>query len=127
MQFKEGEKVRLISEPGDFIVIRQKQSGFYIVSDEHGFDHTVPAKDIVKIHKEDIPADGQYEAIINQKEKENKVDRSKSKSNKKTDTPMIDLHIEELLDYHGNMSNSEILQHQMMCFRGFYKSKKITE
>ena len=124
MDFKIGEKVRLITEPGDFKIIRQKKSGYYILEDEFGFEHTVPSSDLVKIYKEQIPIGKHYSAIIEQKEKQPKKFTSKSKSNKKTDTPKIDLHIEELLEHHGSMSNSEILQHQMMVFRGFYKSKR---
>jgi hypothetical protein len=124
MGFKSGEVVRLMSEPGDYKVIRKKQSGFYVVLDDHGFEHVVPGSDVVKIHEEDIPLSAPYAHIVNQKEKIEKVYTSKSKSSKKIDTPIIDLHIEELLEFHNNMTNSDILQHQMMAFRGFYKSKR---
>ncbi len=124
MSFKEGEIVRLLTEPGDFKVIHRKTSGYYIIEDEHGFEYTVQEKNLVRIHNADIPVSEQIQYVVQEKEKEHKRHLSKSKSSKKIGTPEIDLHIEELLDYHGNMSNTEILMHQMMCFRGFYKQKR---
>jgi len=124
MHYKEGETIRLKSETGDFTLIKEKKPGFYIVTDEYGFEHIVTESELVKIHAEDIPLSVPYSQIIAQKTQEDKVYKSKSKSSRKIETPMIDLHIENLLEFHGNMSNSEILQHQMMVFRGFYKSKK---
>lgn len=124
MDFSTGEKVRLISEIGYFIIIRQKKTGFYLISDAHGFEHTVLISELVKIHSEEIPLSAPYIEIVSEKEKIRKSKTSKSNSNKKAETPIIDLHIESLLDTHINMTNGEILQHQMMAFRGFYKHKK---
>ena len=124
MSFNKGEKVRLLSESGDYKIVSRKSTGYYLVKDEHGFDYTVPSTEIVRIHSTEIPISNHISHVIEEKEREEKVNKSKSKSNKKIDTPEIDLHIEELLEYQNNMTNSEILQHQMMCFRGFYKQKR---
>ncbi|MCB0478922.1 MAG: Smr/MutS family protein [Crocinitomicaceae bacterium] len=124
MNFKEGEKVRLLSDSGDFTVIRKKKSGYFIVVDQFGFEHTVPPSDLVKIHQLDIPLSETLTNIVRVKEKVEKKHLSKSKSGKKTETPMIDLHIEELMESHRNMTNSEILLYQMQVFRGFFHQKR---
>ncbi|MEZ4939016.1 MAG: Smr/MutS family protein [Crocinitomicaceae bacterium] len=124
MNFEVGEKVRLLNDTGDFNIVRRKTSGYYIVSDSHGFEHTVPPSELVKIHQDDIPLPESLINIVTTKEKVEKKSLSKSKSGKKMEAPMIDLHIEELLDSHRNMSNSEILLYQMQIFRGFFHQKR---
>lgn len=124
MNFKEGEKVRLLSEKGDFRIIRQKASGYFVVEDEFGFEYAVPSSQLVKIHQPEIPVSDFVEHVVREKEAVEVKYQSKSKSSKKAKTPKIDLHIEELLECHRNMTNTEILQHQMTAFRGFYHRKR---
>ena len=100
MQFKVGDKVRFLNEVGEGVVIEVLSDNSVMVENQDGFDYQFAISDLVSTTpKEDYKLEGiEHVDKINNEEHE------------------IDLHIEELIDSHRGMSNSQILSVQMANF-----------
>lgn len=125
MKFSVGEKVSFLYEKGGGIVRRFDQQNRIVVEDETGFERPFLSSEIAKIHGTDYKMEN-YTDKINDDEtlstanyfvKQEILEGSK----KSSDVWEIDLHIEELLDSHIGLSNTEILIKQMSEFRSFFK------
>lgn len=128
--FKVGDIVKFLNEEGEGKVVAL-QGDFVIVEDEFGFENKYPYKELVPDARyEDYQlgsaATDQY---IKEEIKANsyaKIDASIAKSTNHLDeyaqqgrTWQIDLHIEQLIDSHRGMNNSEILLIQVNRLRHF--------
>jgi dsDNA-specific endonuclease/ATPase MutS2 len=117
-EFKPGENVKVVHETvqGKVIEVSKDQ---VIILDDDGFKRTYKASELVHA----TPTD-KYDATVNatpiaKTESLTSKKRAKTKSSVKDIEPEIDLHIEELIDDHRGLTNSEILAIQMRHCRGF--------
>lgn len=125
MNFKIGEKIGFLYERGGGTVIRISDLNHLIIVDDSGFERPMRVDEIVKIHSVDYQLDN-FTEKINDDESLSTANYFVSKENlngnrKSSDVWEIDLHIEELLDSHIGLSNSEILLKQMTEFRSFFR------
>ena len=128
MQFQINERIGFLYEKGGG-VIKSFEENRVIVEDEDGFDRTFLLSEIIKIHGEfyDLPDDAVVQ--INMDDTISRKNHTVTKqamtgSKKPVETWELDLHIENLVDSHGGMSNSQILECQMKELRNFYKRAK---
>jgi dsDNA-specific endonuclease/ATPase MutS2 len=109
--FQKGDKISFLDEEGTAIVVEVLTSNSCIVEDEFGFDRTVSFKDLVlhEPHK--------FDKIVVDKFAINKERKKASTTSKiKKHTPVVDLHMENLVDSHRNMTNHEIVLFQLEFF-----------
>lgn len=126
MQFKVGDKVRFLNEVGEGTIIEVLSSNAVMVENQDGFDYRYAISDLVmEVPKEDYKLDGiEHVESVNEKvqaeSKSKKLDDFYKKFNHldkiNNEEHEIDLHIEELIDSHRGMSNSQILSVQMANF-----------
>jgi hypothetical protein len=125
MNFKIGEKIGFLHEKGGGTIIKIDHENRFVILDESGFERPFLKSEIVKIHSNNYQLDG-YTNKVNDDESLSTMNYFVKKellngSTKKSDVWEIDLHIEELLDSHIGLSNTEILIKQMTEFRSFFK------
>ena len=126
MQFKVGDKVRFLNEVGEGVVIEVLSDKFVMIENQDGFDYKFAISDLVSTTpKEDYKLEGiEHVESVNEKvqaeSKSKKLDDFYKKFNHldkiNNEEHEIDLHIEELIDSHRGMSNSQILSVQMANF-----------
>ncbi|MCT4582315.1 MAG: hypothetical protein N4A35_12955 [Flavobacteriales bacterium] len=125
---KKGSKVRFLNEVGGGVVVNVISNFKVLVEDENGFDIECFIKDLVEEkNTKDYKLDGiehnlavQEKVASESKEKQLEDFYQKTKSLNRIETPEeieVDLHIEELIETHKGMSNSQILEVQMANFR----------
>lgn len=123
--FQINEKVTFLHEKGSGIVKKICSAHKIIIEDENGFERLFSVNDLVKIHSTEFSlhykinkfdADKSSPKNVNIYEHEEAI-LGKTGFSKFWE---IDLHIEELLDSHRGMTNTEILHHQMSEFRVFF-------
>lgn len=112
--FKLGSKVKFLDEVGDYVITQIVDANSFVVEDEHGFDRNCHASEIA-LFEENAFDKVEIETYENRGVKVNPF----AKKQKKTiNNPVIDLHIEYLLDSHGHMSNHQIVLYQLdVCKR----------
>lgn len=117
MSLKVGDKIVFMNESGGGIIKSINHIGKYIVEDENGFDKSYFTNEIAQVFNEDYKIDesnvnhNKDEASISAKTVIVKSERTGSR--KQIDIWEIDLHIEELVESHRNLSNFEIMKIQM--------------
>lgn len=125
---KIGTKVRFLNEVGGGVVVKILSNFKVVVENEDGFDVEYFIKDLVDVKSaSDYKLDGlehnlsvQEKIASESKEKQLENFYQKTKSLNRIETPEeieVDLHIEELIDTHHGMSNSQILDVQMANFK----------
>lgn len=125
---KIGSKVRFLNEVGGGVVIKVLSNLKVIIENQNGFDEEHFIKDLVEeSSQKDYKLDGiEHNLAVQEKlaseAKERQLDDfyQKTKSLNRIETPEeieVDLHIEELIDTHKGMSNSQILDIQMANFK----------
>ena len=114
MDFQVGDRVSLIDEAGTLIVIAIEGIKLTVV-DEFGFERTCSQAEVVIINEKQFE---NIEIDPYQEEVQSKINRPKRKQKQKH-VPVIDLHMENLIDSHKHMSNHEIVLFQT----GHFKSK----
>lgn len=124
-KFSVGEKVGFLYEKGGGIIRSFDSQGRAMIEDESGFERPFLATEIVKIHGTDYNMN-HYSDHVNEDDSlstANYIVHQEMLTGRKKPSPVweIDLHIEELLDSHIGMSNTEILMKQMNEFRSFFK------
>ncbi|MFT7613892.1 MAG: hypothetical protein ACI9J3_002872 [Parvicellaceae bacterium] len=120
--FQIGDQVNFLNEEGGG-AIQAINGDMITVETEDGFDYEYPAKELLKqgtdayeVSQDDV--DDQARAEHNEKatdafyKKFNHIDRMP-----KSDEMEVDLHIENLIQSHGSMTNFEIVEVQMANFR----------
>lgn len=124
MDFKEGQRVGYLYEKG-YGIIRSMKGQQAMVEDEDGFERLLPLSDLVFIHSETY---GEKIATIEKDDIEPEISFRVLQERTGQRRPLtvweMDLHIEELLESHLNMTNTEILMKQMGEFRGMFKKAK---
>ncbi len=120
--FKIGERISFLNESGVGVIIRFKNERMVEVELETGLvvaclkSELVPYRSMEDYNVSNISMYDEYDAKINrlqpmQKKTKNNVSVYNSEER------VVDLHIEELVDDHRNMSNGQILNIQMSHFQ----------
>ncbi len=136
--FKIGDKVRFLNADGFGVVTKIINNQEVEIENDFGFEEVFEIKELVpERKKEDYQTDNLafnkqlnskiYSEINNQRsyDLEKKFKHLGQYGNK--DCDIIDLHIENLIDSHRGMNNSEILNIQMMHFRRFLNTSIIKQ
>lgn len=119
MNFREGQRVAFLYEKGYGTILSLKGK-IAVVEDEDGFERTISLTDLVYIHSDRFVDE---EVIIEKAEEElltYRVLQQRTGQKRPLTVWEVDLHIEELLDSHHGMSNTEILMRQMTEFRKMF-------
>lgn len=109
MSFQTGDRVSFIDEAGVYIVIAVDGIKLTVV-DEFGFERTCSQAEVVLVDKKQFD---KIEVDPYQEEIQSKIVRP---TRKKKHIPIIDLHMENLIDSHKHMSNHEIVMFQIDYF-----------
>lgn len=124
MEFKIGQRVGYLYEKG-YGNIRSILGKFAMVEDEDGFERNLPLSELVYIHNDSYTAD---EISVEKDDVEPAVSfrvfQEKTGYKKPLTVWEVDLHIEELLESHAGLSNTEILLKQMSEFRNMFRKAK---
>jgi len=119
--FKIGDKVSFLDEVGVFTVIEIISENEVIVEDEHGFDRKC---NVLELSLYNARAFDGVE-ISTFENRDFKVNPFKKATRNNTNIPIVDLHIEHLLDAHGHMNNHQIVLFQLdVCKREIDKKIK---
>ena len=103
------DQVTLLDEIGIFTIIEKKNNGEFVIEDEHGFDQLRREEELV-LYQASAFDHIEIETFENRYVKQNPFAK---KRNKQAQIPVIDLHIENLLNAHGHMANHEIVLFQL--------------
>lgn len=120
--FKPGDRVRLLDQEGEGVVC--DAIGTRIVIDLDGMEMTYDASELVVVKYDDLVDHKIESKDVSVKDKEIRTQgKTKLKDLEEVTQAVyeLDLHIHELLDHYKNMTNGEILQHQMRCCRQFMR------
>ncbi len=126
MSFKINDKVVYLNERGGGVVV-DVQGEFFIVEDhETGFSRRFQKMELAPVYSE------QYDEYMPSAEDEHDVEQdysylTKSKvsgKRKPEEVWEVDLHVEELVDSHSNLTNSEILRKQMGALKKTLKDAR---
>lgn len=123
MQFKVGDKVSLLDENFYAFVIKVLENNILLLEDQDGFERKCSTNEVVKIEAE------RYQHIPIQVKKLDK-EESKRVVKRKKHIPVVDLHMENLVDSHSGMTNHEIVLFQLKYFKNkleTYKRRGIKE
>lgn len=124
MDFKVGQKVAYLYEKG-YGYIRSISGKYAMVEDEDGFERKLSFQELVFIHSERFVDD---EIVVEKEDTEPAISfrvlQERTGYRKPLTVWEIDLHIEELLESHSGLSNTEILLKQMAEFRSTFKKGK---
>jgi DNA-nicking Smr family endonuclease len=131
--FKVGQKITFLYEKGTGIILKVLPNGLYLIEDEDGFELQLSGRDIGHVFGSDYQLPDDIDIEVNDDDsfsKKNKaIYHEKTSMSKRTiEVWEIDLHIEELVDSHGHMTNFEIVSTQLKAYRNFIskaKSKRI--
>ena len=115
-------------EPGGGI-IQSIDDGFVVVLDDSGFDQKWRLNEIAPVHGEEYHLNDVDIVAINEDESFATIRHQVRKGNltgkrKPIDVWEIDLHIEEITESHGNLTNGEIVMKQMRELRTFFQRAK---
>lgn len=109
--FQKGDKVSILDEQGIVSIVEVLTPNSCLIEDEFGFDRIIATKDLVKYEPEKFK-----KVVVNRLPKqENSFSRNKV-SKKKKHIPVVDLHMENLVDRHNHMTNHEIVLFQLEHF-----------
>ena len=124
-KLKKGDKVSFSNQTGEGIITGIVNDKLVTVDMGDGFETPVLINDLIKISPENIEGfEGQIKKKFSLAKSDTKKDKGKDRkkpgerSKKKRITPEeIDLHIEELIDDHTGLTNTEIVTIQLNYFR----------
>ena len=120
MRFKIGDRVSFISEVGSGVVLEVKSSTI-ILEDENGFEMEYPMSLLVpsmNVSEEELLGKMEHQSKVNLTVKKTIFT---PKRNSEAEWK-IDLHMENLVDSHRNMTNHEIITVQLNHFKRFITS-----
>lgn len=124
MDFKVGQRVAYLYEKG-YGIIRSITGQYAMVEDDDGFERRHPLGELVFIHSEVY---GEKDSAIETDEIEPEITfrilQERTGHRRPLTVWEMDLHIEELLESHQGMNNTEILMKQMSEFRSMFKKAK---
>ncbi|MDZ4822309.1 MAG: Smr/MutS family protein [Flavobacteriales bacterium] len=134
MEFKQGDQVRFLNDAGEGKIIEFPGPGIALVEDESGFSYPHPISELVPVGdwwKENAAYNEVQQDIRDMLERNidpeltkkatddfNLLYKNREATNikRKGETMEVDLHIHALLDNHRNMTNSEIVEVQIIHF-----------
>ena len=130
MNFKIGDKVRFLNSDGHGIITkildleRVKLENNYGFLEEYKISELVPERKQEDYQTENLAFDQEIKSKLNSEKTNNKYFDLKRKfrhleSYGSKERVVLDLHIENLIDSHNDMSNSAILKIQMSHFKSF--------
>ena len=124
MRFKIGERVGFLNEVGGGIVRAYKTDKIVIVEDETGFDREFLEDDLnaiigdqSNILDDNFDINDVIEETVTYSEDLGEITKNK-------DFWEIDLHTHVLLDSERGMTNSQLLNHQLMEFKRFFRKAR---
>jgi dsDNA-specific endonuclease/ATPase MutS2 len=117
-----GDRVRLLDAEGEGTVVHI--AGQRISVDMDGMEMQFDARELVRVEHDGLLRNHTTPVEITQKDRALRT-QGKQKLADLHEVHQavyeLDLHIHELLDHYGHMSNGEILQHQMQACRSFVR------
>lgn len=123
MDFKIGQRVGYLYEKGHG-VIKSLDRHEAMVEDEDGFERKLQLRDLVFIHSEKYDENFTIEKDSVEQEVSYRILQEKTGQRKPLTVWEVDLHIEEILESHNGMSNTEIMLKQVGEFRSMFKKAK---
>lgn len=122
MQFQAGDKVRLVDEPGEGVVLRH--IGKQVLAEIDGIEMLLDQTLLVKVEFDGlinrVQTHQEFRAKDKLKQIEAKTKLSKFDSSKDA-VYELDLHMHELLDRYEYMTNGQRLEYQMQRCRAFVR------
>lgn len=119
MSFKTGDKVVYLQERGGGVVV-DIQGAYFIVEDgETGFKRRFDRLELAPVYSDNyddhLPVeDSEFEEIVDH----SYLTKSKVSGRRKPEEVWeVDLHVEELVESHSNLSNTEILRKQLSALK----------
>jgi len=126
MLFKIGERVKFLSDTGEG-TIRSLEEHHAVVEDETGFDQHYPYNQLVKIYGDQSntiqgasPTDIDEESELSQTKSGEEV----SDIVQRKGYWEIDLHTHALLETEAGMTSGELLNHQLVELKRFYRQAR---
>ena len=120
--FQKGDKVSILDEQGVVTVVKALTSNSCLIEDEYGFERTIAHKDLVKYEPQKFK-----KVVVNRLYTEELSSSEKVSPKKKKYIPVVDLHMENLVDKHNHMTNHEIVLFQLEHFNskltGFMRNR----
>jgi len=111
--YRVGDEVTLVDEVGVYKVLTAEVDGKLIIEDEHGFDRKCTIEEVT-LYKKNAFDNVEIDTFENRNVKVNPFSKKKKKA---INNPVIDLHIEYLLNSHGHMNNHQIVLYQLDACR----------
>ena len=116
--YQVNDEVTFLDEVGVYKIIEVISTGIFMVEDEHGFDRKCSVNEIT-LYKKNAFDGVEMETFENRNVTVNPFISSKKKG---IQVPVIDLHMENLMDTHHHMANHQIVLFQLdYCKRGIDK------
>lgn len=113
--YSKDDEVNFLDEVGVFKIIEVVSKDIFIVEDENGFDRKCSVNEIT-LYKKNAFDGVEINTFENREFKVNPFAKSTKKG---FQVPVIDLHMEKLMDSHTHMSNHEIVLFQLdVCKSG---------
>lgn len=108
-----GDKVSFLSDSGTARIL--EVTGLLLkIEDEHGFIYTIAQNEVVPFHPFE-----HHEIVEKDQKILHKKPFTKTPTKKEKEIPLIDLHMENLVESHHGKSNHEIVLTQLAHFRRF--------
>ncbi|MBI3240081.1 MAG: Smr/MutS family protein [Flavobacteriia bacterium] len=123
MGFEIGQRVGYLYEKG-YGTINSINGQQAMVEDEDGFERTFLLNELVFIHSERYDKNLSIEKDVVEQEVSYRILQEKTGQRKPLTVWEVDLHIEEILESHQGMSNTEIMLKQVAEFRSMFKKAK---
>lgn len=129
MKFQIGQRVVFLNDQGGGVIQSINEKALYIIEDEDGFVRPYRENQLAEIQGEDYKVNDEDIAIIKEEALQTRVkhvtfhevDR---RSKHEIDVWEVDLHIENLIDSHRDLTNTEILRRQMSAFKLFFNKAR---
>lgn len=124
MDFKIGQRVAYLYEKG-YGTIRSISGNYAMVEDEDGFERKFTLNELAFIHNDSyVSEDSPVEKEEAGEEVTYRILQERTGRNRPLTVWEMDLHIEEILESHQGMSNTDILLKQMSEFRTMFRKAK---
>lgn len=126
MSFKVGDKVVYLQERGGGVVVNVQGSYFIVEDEETGFKRRFEKIELAPVFSENydnnLPSE---ESEFEEPQEHSYLTKSKVSGRRKPEEVWeVDLHVEELVESHSNLSNTEILRKQMSALKNTIKDAR---
>ena len=128
MQFKIGQKVVFLREEGHGVIKSINKRGRYVIEDENGFDRVYLGSELAPVSRAEYSIDDLDISIIKEQSniyRDNAVRKNKRLKERKSENNWeFDLHIEQLVTSHLELSNADILATQLSALRKYLEKAR---